>query len=275
MSYSAFARFYDQLTDNVHYGQRAAYFDRILRAQLPKTELRLSKTELPPSKTESGLILLDLACGTGSLSLPMAKLGYDVIGVDSSPEMLSVAMQKKSEQDEEASSGQGSNSLLFLCQKMEELDLYGTIDAAVCALDSLNHITDEKTLQRVFDKVSLFMNPNGIFVFDVNSVYKHKETLGDNVFVFDREEVYCVWQNHFSAKTNVVEINLDFFEYDKEEKAYFRSSESFCERAYPHEAILAFLKHSGLELVAVYGDDSVEPPAPEAQRLVYVARKGK
>lgn len=250
MSYSVFAQYYDELTDNVRYAERADYFDRLLQQfQAP------------------GPILLDLACGTGSLSFELARKGYDVIGVDGSPDMLSVALQKQGEQPE------GTPQVLFLCQPMEELDLYGTIDAAVCALDSLNHVVDPELLQRIFDQVSLFLNPGGLFLFDLNSEYKHREVLGNNVFLYDREDVYCVWQNGYDPDTGIVEINLDFFEYDEEADCYYRSEESFCERAYPLEQIQKLLEKSGMELLGCYGDDSMEPVQETTQRIICAARK--
>ena len=202
--------------------------------------------------------MLDLACGTGTLSIELAKLGYDVVGTDASAQMLSEAMQKKA---------------CALCQPMEELDMYGTIDAAVCALDSINHVTDEKTVQKIFDRVSLFLNPGAVFVFDVNSVYKHREVLGNNVFVFDRDEVYCVWQNSYQEENFQVQMDLDFFEYDESTDTYTRTSESFCERAYTDEQVRTFIQKSGLNLVAVYAEDSFDPVQEDTQRIIYVAQK--
>lgn len=249
MSYSVFAKYYDELTNNISYPDRARYFDQIIKKYHP----------------EEGRILLDLACGTGSLSLEMDKLGYDVIGIDGSPAMLSEAFQKRSET--------GQDSILFLCQPMDELDLYGTIDAAICSLDSLNHITEPETLQTVFDKVSLFMNPKGLFVFDVNTVYKHSQVLGNNIFVYDCKNVYCVWQNRYTEQSKIVNIDLDFFEYDEENDAYYRSSESFSEKAYTEEELQKMLKHSGLEVVARYAGDTFEPVQPDTQRVIYVTVK--
>lgn len=251
MSYDTFAKYYDLLTDDISYEQRADYFHKLLKS-----------CKLP------GSILLDLACGTGNLSFALSSFGYEVIGVDASPEMLSIAMQKQEVHPE--------NKVLFLCQKMEELDLYGTIDVAVCALDSLNHITDKQILQSVLDKVSLFLHPQGFFIFDVNTVYKHREILGNQTFVFDREDVYCVWQNSFALESNqdnIVEINLDFFEYDEEHDSYYRSSESFCERAYTHKELCEMLENSGMEIVSCFGADTMDPPADNAQRLVYIVKK--
>lgn len=262
MSYNTFANFYDGLTGNVDYPRRAAYFDSVIKKYNPDAS-----------------ILLDLACGTGTLSIELAKLGYDVVGTDASAQMLSEAMQKKActlygeNFEREEPSDPQIEKILFLCQPMEELDMYGTIDAAVCALDSINHVTDEKTVQKIFDRVSLFLNPGAVFVFDVNSVYKHREVLGNNVFVFDRDEVYCVWQNSYQEENFQVQMDLDFFEYDESTDTYTRTSESFCERAYTDEQVREFIQKSGLNLVAVYAEDSFDPVQEDTQRIIYVAQK--
>ncbi|WRS28257.1 class I SAM-dependent methyltransferase [Oscillospiraceae bacterium MB08-C2-2] len=247
MSYSVFARHYDTLTDNVDYAARAKYFDSLIH--------RYNLGE--------GRLLLDLACGTGSLTLALADLGYECIGVDGSQEMLSMAYTK---------TGILEKPPLFLCQDMEELDLYGTVDVAVCALDSLNHITAEADLREVFHRVGLFTNPGGLFLFDVNTFYKHQNILGDSVFVLEKPSVYCVWQNAFSSQDGVVEVTLDFFE-KLESGRYNRSRECFCERAYPISVWEKLLEQAGFELLAIFHEDSFEPPQESSERLVFAARK--
>lgn len=243
-SYAKFASFYDALTGNVSYKKRAAYFDKLLRAHNPP-----------------GNILLDLACGTGSLSVEFARLGYDVIGVDSSEDMLNEAIEKKYEQ---------GFDIQFLRQSMQDLDMFGTVDCAVCALDSLNHITDPDELQKALSRVSLFLHPQGTFVFDVNTLYKHEQVLRNNTFVYDLEEVYCVWQNQYLGE-GLTAITLDFFEPDG--KVYLRWGEEFKERAYSQIQMEQMLTRAGLRIEAVYGDDTLEPPGPQTQRLIYVTQK--
>ncbi|MBC8569558.1 class I SAM-dependent DNA methyltransferase [Zongyangia hominis] len=247
MAYHSFASYYDRLTWDVDYPGRAAYFHALFeRFQTRKVEL-----------------LLDLACGTGSLSMELAKLGYDVIAVDGSEDMLSEAMEKND----------GAYPILFLCQQMEELDLYGTIDGAVCALDSLNHVTDPEKVRRILDKVSLFMNPGGIFIFDVNTVYKHREVLSESTFVYEDDDLYCVWQNGPMDEDHCVEIALDFFSFNGE--SYDRESECFKERAYPPEELEGWLQKAGMEVLGIFGDDTLEPPKADAQRLIFVTRKSE
>lgn len=211
-------------------------------------------------KRSEGNILLDLACGSGSLSLRMQALGYDVIGVEESPEMLSQAMAK------------GAGSVLFLCQPLAQLDLYGTVDVCVSTLDSLSHITDRAVLQRVLGRVSLFLDPGGVFIFDVNTVYKHRERLAGQTFVYDLEDVYCVWQNSLRADGVTVDIDLDFFIEDAP-GCYRRTEEHFSERAYTLAEWSAMLAEAGLVLDAAFDDYSDRTVSDRTERLVLICTK--
>ncbi len=244
-SYTVFAEFYDNLTRNVGYQERADYFHRLLQLY-----------------GNGGPLLLDLACGTGTLSVEMSGKGYEVIGVDASYDMLAVAREKAE---------QKGRDILFLCQKMQHLDLYGTVDVVVCSLDSINHVTKPEDVQKIFQRVSLFLNEGGLFVFDANTIYKHQVILGNNTFVYDMDTVFCVWQNSYEEKGHLVKIQLDFF--SREGDAYYRTGESIRERAYSTQELCQWLKDAGLELVSVYDENSMEPPKEKSQRLVYVAKK--
>ncbi len=241
--YRIFSQFYDNLTFNVDYEKRAEYIQSVLSLW----------------KHEPGLAL-DLACGTGSLTVALKQRGWDIFGVDGSQDMLSAAMDKAYDK---------GLQILFLCQQMEKLDLYGTIDTCVCTLDSLNHITDKATLQTALDQVALFMNPGGLFVFDVNTVYKHREILGNNTFVYDTDEVYCVWQNSLK-ENNIVSIELDLFE--KSDGVYTRHTEHIRERAYERDELRQMLAKAGFETLAVYRDMTTEPLEADSDRAVFVAR---
>lgn len=242
--YNSFSEYYDALMQNVGYAQRAQYIMECFK--------RLDH--------DMGLSL-DLACGTGSLTVELKKRGVDVYGVDASYDMLSHAREKAYENELD---------ILFLCQKMQSIDLYGTIDTCVCTLDSINHLTKIEDVQKTFDRVSLFMNQGGYFLFDANTLYKHKEILGDNTFVYDTEDVFCVWQN--SLRENyVVDIELDFFE--KEGNVYYRTSEEFSERAYSDEELTSMLEKSGFEVACRFGDMTFDKPKEDEQRIIYIAKK--
>ena len=207
--------------------------------------------------------MLDLACGTGTVSMLLSAKGYDMIGVDASEEMLSVAQETKA---------QSGADIIFLCQKMEELDLFGTINGAVCTLDSINHVTDESTVKEIFRRVSLFMEDKGIFIFDVNTPYKHREILGNNTFVYDMDEVYCVWQNSTDEKL-LTTISLDVFEKDEEDDVYYKYNEQFCERGYELSDIEQWVKDYKFDIIGIYEEMTKEPVKADTQRAVFVLRK--
>ena len=170
-------------------------------------------------------------------------MGAEVIGVDMSEEMLAEARRNSAER---------GTDILFLCQKAEELDLYGTVDGAICCLDSLNHITDYKKLCAAINRISLFLEEDRLFIFDVNTVFKHKSILADNTFVIEDGGVYCVWQNETDRNTLITDITLDFF--TEENGVYLRSGEEFSERAYTSEELENAILSAGLKTVAVYAD---------------------
>lgn len=245
--YGFFAKYYDILTSNIPYLKRGEYFDFLLK----KFEIK-------------GNLLLDLACGTGTLSEIMSKLGYDVIAADSSVEMLMQANQKKL---------QNKSNVTYICQDMTELDLYGGVDGCICALDSINHVTDKNAVQRIFDNVYTFLNDGGLFIFDVNTIYKHNSILSGNTFIYDMDNVFCAWQNS-DCIDNTVEMTLDIFA-ENEDGSYDRGFETFCERAYSDSEITNFIEKAGLTKLACYEADSENNPKEDTQRLVYVTRATK
>ncbi len=243
MAYTSFAEFYDALTQNIDYEEIAGYYNRL-------------------NEKFGGLkgILLDLACGTGSLSVIFSRMGYDVIGTDISPEMLSIAVGKEHE------------GIEYLCQSMTELDMFGTIDGTVCSLDSINHLADISEVRETFERVSLFSNKGALFMFDVNTPYKHEHILADNTFVYDTDEVYCVWQNEYQGEGRT-DIYLDFFAEDKESGMYDRFSDDFSEIAFPTEIIRELLVNAGFEVCACYEYLTENEPTEESEKLTFVARK--
>lgn len=242
-NYCDFAFVYDKLTENVDYTRRAEYIRTLFKRY----------------GVVDSADVLDLACGTGSLTIHLAD-SFSMIGVDNSPEMLSQAQEKMYESEKQ---------ILFLCQSMTELDLYGTVDGAVCMLDSLNHLEAPGDIERTIARVGLFMNHGGVFIFDVNTLYKHREILGNNTFVYDCDYVYCVWQNQLNEDDSV-EISLDIFEQDDE--AYFRSSECFTEIACPIESYKKWLENADFEIIGIYDEMTENPICDTTQRAVFVTR---
>ncbi|HCC34691.1 MAG TPA: class I SAM-dependent methyltransferase [Ruminococcaceae bacterium] len=240
------------------YDTFAAYYDTLQQTDYKKVTDGLC--EIFRRFSHKPHLLLDLACGTGGFSLEFAARGIDVIGVDASSEMLTAASEK--------TRARGLNAL-YLCQCMEELNLYGTVDTCVCMLDSLNHILDTDSLNTVFSRVSLFLEPRGLFLFDLNTPYKHFELLSDNTYVFEHPDLYCVWQNRNDS--NITLITLDFFECQGE--FYSRKTEQFYERAYSDDEIDKIINDNDFEVLAVYGDTPFSEPAFNTARKIYVTRK--
>ena len=245
--YEAFSFYYDQLTENVEYPQRAAYFHRLIQKY----------------RQSEGVVLLDLACGTGSLSEEFAKLGYDVLGVDYSYGMLNQAMQKKLEHN---------LPIQYICQDMRELDLYGTVDVTVCALDSLNHLDSFSDVKTVFQQVFDVTEPGGIFLFDMNTVYKYQTMIGNTTIAENRDEGSFIWENSYDEETGINTYELALF-IPREDGLYEKDEEVHYQRAYSLEKIKELIGKAGMELLAVYDAYTLEPPKEDSGRLTFVVRE--
>lgn len=207
-------------------------------------------------------MVLDLGCGTGSLTSIMASRGYEMIGVEGSPEMLSVAREKAEE------SGQ---DILYLCQDMTEFELYGTVDAAYSSLDSLNYLLTEDAMRQTFHWVNNYLMDEGLFLFDLNSPYKLKTILGNNTFVTEEDGIFYTWENEYDEERKICTFLLNLF-CEEPDGAYSRIVEEQAERAYTPEEIKALLEESGMELLAVYGADFASAPTATEERLFFVAK---
>lgn len=186
--------------------------------------------------------------------------------MDNSEEMLAEAMEKR------IASG---HDILYLLQDMQEFELYGTVRAVVSVCDSLNYIMEEEELRQVFSLVNNYLDPGGLFVFDMNTVYKYQELLGDTTIAENREEGSFIWENSFDPETGVNEYELALF-LPREDGLYEKCEELHCQRAYPQEEICRLLAEAGLALVSVYDAYTLNPPAPDSGRLTFIAReKGK
>lgn len=246
-SYNFLAGCYDRLTYDVDYSSWADYIEK-----------HFSRRPLP------GKTVLDLACGTGSLTRELALRGYEMIGVDRSPEMLAQAAEKNR--------GAAPIEPIFLCQSMEKLDLYGTVDACVCCLDSVNYVTDPKKLQKAFERVRLFLMPGGLFLFDVNSPEK-LEGLDGQVFLDETEDAYCVWRAEFSKRSRICSYFMDIFRLDPATEQWDRGEELHRERAYTPAELTAMLEQAGFVEVRSFGDRKMRPPGAGEQRIFFTARK--
>lgn len=243
-SYKSFAEVYDILTYDVDYTGRINYVEKLFK-----------KFSQIPVKS-----VLDLACGTGTISSMLADKGYEVIGVDSSAEMLSQAKVK-----------QGDRDILYLCQEMRDFELFGTVDAVVCLLDSINYVLDEEDLISCFKWVNNYLNPGGVFIFDINTKYKLEQVLAGNIFNDEQDGVFYSWENYYDDEENICEFDINFFV--KNGRDYKRFNEIHYERAYSDKEIKNFLKKSGLELLAVYDDLTENLPEKKSEKVFYIARK--
>ena len=245
-AYHALAVSYDRLTDDVDYRQTVEFYQQILNREgcRPRTAV-------------------DLACGTGSVTLLLAQEGIRIIGVDLSEEMLCVAQQKAQELE---------NPPLFVCQDLSRLRLPRGVDLAVCALDSLDYILDPKDCAEAIRRVYQVLNPGGIFIFDVNTPEKLRAMDGQ-VFLDEDDEVYCVWRGSFDEDTNICSYGMDLFQ--RSGDIWHRSFEEHCEYAYSQEQLHGFLKDAGFQNIRIYADRRFESPQPGEQRIYFSARKGR
>ena len=244
-TYDALADCYDAMTEDVNYPLWADYLEK-----------HFARSRKPIHT------VLDLACGTGTMSCLLAERGYEMIGVDFSPEMLAVASEKALEVEGERP--------IFLCQPMEELDLYGTVDACVCLLDSVNHVTEKNRLKRAFQRVCLFLEPGGLFVFDVHTP-AHLEGLDGGMFLDETEDAYCVWRTDYDRRRKICAYAMDVFRRDGE--VWLRDGELHEERAYPMEELTALLEGAGFTDVRQYGSLRFRKPAEGEERIFFTARK--
>ncbi len=206
--------------------------------------------------------LLDLGCGSGELDVCLAEKGIDLVCVDASETMLSTASDKLC--------GFTPKPLL-LCQKMQDLDLNDTVQGAVCTMDGMSHLYKIQDVKDTLKRLRLFVESQGLFVFDVNTLYKHKEVLGNRSFVMEDDGVMCVWQNYYSPSRNLVDMQLDFFE-EREDGRYDRFSDCVRERAYSLRTWKKVLEECGFSLEAVYEDKTLDAPTATCERWVLVAR---
>ena len=247
-AYTSFASVYDMFMDNIPYGEWCAYLTSLLKEY----------------GVEDG-ILLDLGCGTGSLTELLAQEGYDMIGVDFSEDMLQIAMEKREE---------SGLPILYLLQDMREFELYGTVRAVVSICDSMNYLLEETDLLSLFYRVNEYLDPDGIFIFDLNTVYKYRELLGETTIAENREEGSFIWDNYFDEEEQINEYDLTFF-IREEEGLYRRFEETHYQRAYELETIKHLLEQAGLEFVAAYDAFTREPVKEDSERIYVIARSNQ
>ncbi len=237
-AYGKFAKVYDSLMEDVPYENMANLIDEEIKEQ----------------RIENNIVL-DLACGTGTLTGLLKEKGYDVIGADLSPEMLQVAKEKLPD-------------VLFLNQAMNDFELYGTVGAICCCLDSVNYLTEDGELDKMLHLCNNYLEPNGLLIFDVNSAYKFENILSDNIFTFDNDEIFYTWENDYDENEGLCDFYLTFFV--KEGEKYARFDETHTERVYEKAEIVKALEKNGFTVKKVLDGFSQKEATDTSERLLFV-----
>lgn len=245
-AYTSFAEVYDTFMDNVPYDEWADYVEHLLKEQ----------------DIDSGLVL-ELGCGTGSMTEALSSRGYDMIGVDNAQEMLDIARRKKEK------SGQ---DILYLLQDMQAFELYGTVRAAVSVCDSINYVTEPEDVIQVFRLVNNYLDPEGVFVFDFNTQYKYKEVMGDCTIAEDREDCSFIWDNFYDEEEKINEYELTLF-LREEGNLYRKYQEVHFQRAYTLEEMTEYLERAGLIFLAAYDAYTRFTADEKSERITILAKE--
>ena len=244
MPYEALAASYDRLTNDIPYEAVLAFYHEILE-----------RYGCRPASA------VDLACGTGSMALLLAREGLSVLGVDRSEEMLTLAADKAAELD---------NPPYFIRQRMEKLRLPQPVDLVVCCLDGVNYVTEPAALRECFARVFKALNPGGLFIFDINSEAKLRG-LDGHIFVDEDEAVFCLWRAEFDEESRICCYGMDIFQ--KQGRLWQRSREEHLEYAYRSEELTQWLSDAGFSRIELYADRKLQAPAPDEQRIFIAAQK--
>lgn len=248
-AYTGFADVYDMFMDNIPYEEWCEYLSGLLKEQ----------------GAGDGLVL-DLGCGTGTLTRLLADKGYDMIGVDLSGEMLELAMEKEAEDPKE---------ILYLMQDMREFELYGTVRAIVSICDSMNYILEEEDFVQVLKLANNYLDPGGVFIFDLNTIYKYRDTMGETTIAENRDEGSFIWENYYDEEEMINEYDLTLF-IREEDGRFSKYEETHYQRAYDLNAVKAMIEEAGMEFVACYDAFTRDEPKKDSERVYVIAReKGK
>ena len=251
MIYDLLAGVYDKINAELDYSAWADFIEKIIADNYGK------RAEL----------ILDLAAGTGKMTIELASRGYDMTAVDGSPEMLDRGRMEAQKR--------GLDGILWLLQDMRSFELYGTVDAVVCCLDSINHLTSPKDVKQCFSLVHNYLFPNGIFIFDVNAKGKFERIYADRTYAYDTEDSFCVWENFYDSDKGICDFYITLFK-EGEDGRYDRYDETQTERMYTLSEIKASLEKCGMEFMYAFGDLEFTPGSDESERIYIVAkcRKG-
>ena len=278
-AYTDFASVYDMFMDETPYEEWADFIVSLIETYGVSRPVSGGKAGKEKGRSESGRakpadqeeilcserdLVLDLGCGTGTLTELLAQRGYDMIGVDLSREMLGAALAKK----EKAGSG-----TLYLCQDMRELDLYSTVGTVVCVCDSINYLLEEGEVEAVFRAVENFLNPGGLFIMDFNTVYKYEQVIGDTTIAENREEGSFIWENYYHKEEKINEYDLTVYVREKDQELFRRFEETHFQRGYTLEEMKERAERAGLQVLLTLDADTHEPADPCSERIYVVAKE--
>ncbi len=261
-AYTGFAQVYDSFMDNIPYKKWSEYLINLLQEY----------------GVNEGLVL-DLGCGTGNITEYLAMAGYDMIGIDNAQEMLTIAMEKRASYSREPKEDKRSQ-ILYLLQDMREFELYGTVAAVVSICDSMNYIMSEEELLQVFKLANNYLDPNGVFIFDLNTEYKYENILADNTIAENREDASFIWDNYYYEEEKVNEYELTVYVKEEELQEEFgvsnlfrRFDETHYQKAYSLDTIKRLLGEAGMEYITAYDAFTRKPPKENSERIYIVARE--
>ena len=278
-AYTDFANVYDIFMDDTPYQEWAEVLVQLIKKYGVDTREKTLKKEAYTESQQTLMkevrleaerrIIVDLGCGTGILTELLADAGYDMIGVDSSQDMLNVAMARREE---------SGKNILYLNQDIRELDLYGTAGAMVSVCDCLNYLLEEEELLQVFRLVNNYLYPGGIFLFDFNTVYKYEQVIGDTTIAENREDCSFIWENFYDKESGINEYDLTIFvrcsEEEYAESGLFRQFvETHFQRGYTLEQIKRLVEQAGMKFITALDGDTHQEPREESQRILIVARE--
>lgn len=281
-AYTDFASVYDTFMDETPYEEWAEFLHKLIKEYgisepvarniqkncSEKNEAEMQKVSVDNESdavldSEKNLVL-DLGCGTGTLTELLYRKGYDMIGVDFSQEMLNIALDKKEK---------SGSDILYLCQDMRELDLYSTIGTVISACDSVNYLLEEEEVVETFRLINNYLYPGGVFIFDFNTVYKYEQVIGDTTIAENREECSFIWDNFYHEDERINEYDLTIFVKEGKEGLFRKFTETHYQRGYTLEEMKAFVEQAGMEFVKAIDADTHKAPKVDSERIYIIARE--
>ncbi len=274
-AYTDFAQVYDEFMDETPYEEWCAFLVGMLKKygvnqdngseRMTETSSgrRLSKQAAWNFRQERNTIL-DLGCGTGTLTELLARKGYDMIGVDNAQEMLQIAMDKRD---------RSGLDILYLLQDMREFELYGAVGAVISVCDSINYLLEEEDILQTFRLVQNYLYPGGVFIFDFNTVYKYANIIGDATIAENREDCSFIWENYYHEEEEINEYDLTIFVRNRGEELFQRFQETHYQRGYQLEQMRRLVEDAGLRVLETLDADTHDGVTPESERIYIVAKK--